>query len=274
MQLAEFINYHAPALEMNEPRHNLILAILARASQKAPEDLLTWTLGGPGQCAIKTPGRNIILGDLEEPQCRRLADEARPLEFPGVLGPDSTAKWFVSRAVQFGLEFAEPMPQLIYALKEAPKYPGVPGHARQVSADDASLFADWMTAFMREAVPHDPLPPREELERAAAEGRYLFWMVDGAPVSMSGIARRTRNSAVVAAVYTPPAQRSRGYAGSATAAVVERAYAEGKKMVCLYADATNAASNRCYTNIGFRPVCESWFFLRRPSQGATGGQTV
>jgi GNAT superfamily N-acetyltransferase len=265
MQLSAFIDYHVPALEANEARHNLILGILARASKETTQDLLTWSLGRPGQCAIKSPGRNIVLGELEQVQCRRLVDETRHLEFPGVLGPGLTAKWFVARALELGLEFENPIPQLIYALGHRPKYPGVSGCARQVGGEDSSLFADWMMEFLREAVPHDPVPPRDELERTASEGRHLFWVVDRVPVSMAGITRRTRNAAVVAAVYTPPAQRGRGYAGSATAAVVERAYAEGKSMVCLYADARNSFSNRCYANVGFKPVCESLFYLRRPA---------
>jgi RimJ/RimL family protein N-acetyltransferase len=265
MQLREFIDYHVPALEKNQPRHNLILGILGRVSGEASQDLRLWTLGGPGQCAIQSPGRNIVLGELDEAQCRSLADETRALEYPGVVGPDSTGKWFVTRARDHGLDFVDPIPQRIYALSETPRYPAAPGHARQVGSEDASLFADWMLAFVREAVPHDPIPSRDELETRAAEGRHVFWIVDGAPVSMAGIARRTRNCAVVAPVYTPPEKRARGYAGSATAAVVERAYAEGKSTVCLYADARNASSNRCYTNIGFEPVSESRLYLRRQS---------
>jgi hypothetical protein len=91
-----------------------------------------------------------------------------------------------------------------------------------VTAEDASLFADWMAAFAAEAVPHDPPPVRERLERTAGEGRHLFWIVNGEPVSVAGIGRRTRNAVAISGVYTPAPLRGRGYAGSVTAAVVER----------------------------------------------------
>jgi predicted GNAT family acetyltransferase len=52
------------------------------------------------------------------------------------------------------------------------------------------------------------------------------------------------------------------YAGSVTAATVDRIYAEGRKIACLYADLRNPASNRCYTKIGFTPVCTSLHFHR------------
>jgi len=125
-----------------------------------------------------------------------------------------------------------------------------------------ALFVDWTIAFRREAVPHDPPPARERLEQVVAEGRHQFWIVDGEPVSMAGIVRRTRHAAAIAAVFTPPGLRGRGYAGSVTAAVVERAFAEGKTTACLYTDLRNPYSNRCYAKIGFKPVCQSWHYVR------------
>jgi RimJ/RimL family protein N-acetyltransferase len=264
MERVDFVAYHEPALETNEIRHNLILAILAHVRTEKLTDFLHWTLGEPGRCAVKTAGRwSIVIGELDEVQCRRLADLTAEVEYPGVVGPDLTAKWFVGRAVELGLEFLDPIPQQIHALGDTPRYPGASGYARQVTVDDASLFADWMLAFFREAVPHDPVPTRERLERVVGEARYLFWVDEGHPVSMAGIVRRTRNSAAIAGVYTPPTLRGRGYAGSATAAVVERVFAEGRKVACLYTDLRNPFSNRCYAKIGFKPVCSSLHFPRR-----------
>ena len=103
---------------------------------------------------------------------------------------------------------------------------------------------------------------REALERAAGEGPFLFWIVNGRPVSMAVIVRRLKTSAAITGVYTPPGLRGRGYAGSATAAMVERIYTEGHKIACLYADQRNPASNRCYAKIGFMPACRSPHFHR------------
>jgi hypothetical protein len=63
MSLAEFIATHRPALERDEVRNNLILGVLAGAVRTGAP-ILTWTLGEPGACAIKWPGRPIILGDV------------------------------------------------------------------------------------------------------------------------------------------------------------------------------------------------------------------
>jgi len=259
----DFADYHRAALERDEVRHNVILAMLARiASEDAPH-LRRWGLGAPGECAVQTRGYPIMLGEVTPAQCRTLAETTRDLDCAGVVGPDQAAPWYAERAAELGVRFDEPIPQQIHALCEQPRYPGAPGHARLVGAADASLFADWIVAFQREAVPHDPVPSRERLEKAAADGRYSVWIVDGEPVSMAGIVRRTRNAAAIAGVYTPPALRGRGYAGSVTAAVVERAFAEGKTTACLYTDLRNPFSNRCYAKVGFRPACESWYIARR-----------
>jgi predicted GNAT family acetyltransferase len=101
------------------------------------------------------------------------------------------------------------------------------------------------------------------MDRGAASGRFMIWEVGGQPVSMAGIVRRVTGCAAIAAVYTPPELRGRGYAGSVTAAVVEKVYGEGRPTACLYTDLRNPASNRCYEKIGFKPLCDSWFFLQQ-----------
>jgi predicted GNAT family acetyltransferase len=262
MESSEFNAYHAPALELDEVRHGLILNALAQAGGAPALKPSLWTLGGPGECAIRIGHHSIVLGALEEDQCRTLADLTVGSDYPGVIGPDLTARWFTDRAEEQGFQFLEPEPQQIYAISDKPRYPGSPGHARPATIRDATLLSEWLLAFRQEAVPHDPIPSREELEQAARDGRFLFWIVKGQPVSMAGIVRRLKTSTAITGVYTPPELRGRGYAGSATAATVERIYAEGRKTACLYADLRNPASNRCYTKIGFAPVCGSLHFHR------------
>ncbi len=262
MTLEDFVAHHLPALEADEARHNLILAILGRALAEPGVGLRFWSLDSPGACAIQTPGKPVILGALDAPQCRRLAEMLRAAEIPGVVGPDQSAMLVSDRLEAMGLRFPERIPMEILALRGRPRHPGAPGSARAVTAADAALFAEWRIAFAQEATPHDPVPTPDELARSAASGDHLFWTVDGAPVSVASIGRRTRRGVVINGVYTPPALRSRGYAGAATAALVERGYAEGKSLACLYVDCRNPASNRSYAKIGFAPVCVSWHCVR------------
>jgi len=265
VEIRDFVEHHRPSLERDEVKHNLILFILDHLAFDPPANLRRWSLGASGACAAQSPGYPIVLGELTQAQCRALAEETRDLDYPGVVGPEQTAPWFAECAIALGLTFLGPVPQQIHVLRGKPSYPGAPGHARVTSPAVVQLFADLTTAFMREAVPHDSPPSRERLAEIAAEGRHCFWIVDGEPVAMAGIARRTRHAAAIAGVYTPFSLRGRGYAGSVTAAVVERIFAEGKTAACLYTDLRNPASNRCYAKIGFEPACRSWHYPKARS---------
>jgi GNAT superfamily N-acetyltransferase len=263
--LAAFVDRHRPALAANAVRHNLMLALLDRAAAADGPDappLATWSLGGPGACAIRLGSHNIVLGDLDRDQCRALAEATAGLDYPGVAGPDRTADWFVEHARTLGVVFGAPIPQRIYALSGPPRYPGAPGAARPVTAADADRLETWLGAFIAEAVPHDPRPDRDEVEHLAGSGNFFFWTVDAAPVAMAAIMREVGEVAAISLVYTPPERRGRGYAGSVTAAVVEAVYARGRTTACLYTDLRNPISNRCYVKIGFAPVCHSAFWPR------------
>jgi hypothetical protein len=200
----DFLAYHLPALERDEVRHNLILANLSRLALEPSSNLRWWTLGPTGACAVQAPGYPIVQGELDQAQCGTLAGETRNLDYPGVVGPDQTARWFAERAIALGLRFDDPIPQQIHVLRDQPSYPGATGCSRLVEPDDAELFAEWSIAFLREAVPHDPVPDREWLKRSALQGRSLLWIVDGEPVATATIGRRTRQTAAINRVYTPP----------------------------------------------------------------------
>lgn len=262
MSLADFVATHAPALERDEVRHNLILAIMQRAL-KGNHPLSAWTLGEPGACAIKWPGRAIILGDLTREQARTLAGRTRELVYEGVVGLEDAPAAFAERAREFGVVFSEPVRQRIHVLRPDPLFPEVEGSARLVRAEEGALLADWLQAFEREAVPEDPPTPRAAWEAAAGDGRHMFWVVDSVPVSVAGVARRLKTVAAIAPVYTPPALRGRGFAAAATAAMAARLFAEGYGAVCLYTNLRNAAANRAYAKIGFKGVCESAIYYRR-----------
>jgi RimJ/RimL family protein N-acetyltransferase len=259
---ADFRTFHIPALERDGVKHNVILGMLEEFAGGLPPNLFAWTGAAPGHCAMQAPARPIILGCLQRDECHRLAEETVARPYPGVVGSDRTADWFVEHATELGLVFQPPIPQRIYELNGKPVYPEAPGHARQVAAEDVDLLTDWFNAFHREAVPHE-LPPRpERLQVMASSGRFQFWIADGKPVSMAGIVRETRHIAAIAGVYTPPPERGQGYAGSVTAAVADRVFARGKSRACLYTDLRNPFSNRCYTKVGFTPVCSSTHFPR------------
>ncbi len=241
----------------------MMLGVLTSMTAAQPEGVQTWTLGQPGQCAIMKPGGQILLADLEEPQCRRLAEATAHIDYSGIIGPEQTAIWFTRRARELGAEFLEPMPQRIHSLSERPIHPVAAGYARQAMSRDVALLTDWLASFVGEASPHEIAPSRASVEKGVFSGRYFVWTTGEEPVSMAAIVRRTRHSGGIAAVFTPLRLRGKGYAGAVTAAVVEHLLEEGKTMACLNTDLRNPSSNRCYAEIGFKLVCDTVFFPRR-----------
>jgi RimJ/RimL family protein N-acetyltransferase len=262
MTFEEFAQFHLPALELDEVRFNVHIPVIEQARKSFPQGFRYWTLGGPGRCATQSPGRPILLGAPDRDACRELARLTKDEGYPGVMGSGGTADWFIEEAKLFGIRFGKIIAQRIHALTELPQYPGSEGSSRAVAEGDAERLLEWLQEFHREAIPHDPKPEREKMGRAIAGGDYFFWTVNGEPVSMAAIVRRTKSAAAIGAVYTPPAYRGRGYAGSITAALSERVFAGGKRIACLYTDLNNPYSNRCYAKVGFKPHCDSLLYLR------------
>jgi RimJ/RimL family protein N-acetyltransferase len=273
MNFEEFARYHLPALETDEVRFTVQIAVISAAMKAFPAGFQYWTLGAPGHCAIRSPDRPILLGALTPNECRQFARETKDLAYPGVLGSGGTAGWFAEEAASLGISFPEIIRQRIHALARSPRYPGAEGASCFVTLADAELLFEWMRQFHREAVPEDPKPQRENIEKAAASGRWMFWAVGGKPVSVAAIVRQSRTVAAIGAVFTPPEERSRGYAGSVTAALCDRIFADGKRTACLYTDLENFYSNRCYEKVGFRPYCDSQHYRRSLSASSSTRQS-
>lgn len=263
MELAEFMAAHCAALERDEVRHNLILGLLNRAAGDPDHRIALWSLGEPGACAIRMPGRGILLGEVSEAQARELARLTAGLDYPSVIGVAEAPAWFVAEAERFGLRFRLTMMQRIHALSRPPDRPEVHGAARPIDPErDVELLHRYTVAFIQDAALEDPAPSREESARKAQDRRHWFWEVDGEPVAMAGLGRVTRNVGSIAPVYTAPQHRNRGFGGAVTSAVVDAIFAKGLQTACLFTDLSNPAAIRCYAKLGFEPVCDSRIYRR------------
>jgi predicted GNAT family acetyltransferase len=73
---------------------------------------------------------------------------------------------------------------------------------------------------------------------------------------MAGWAARTSRAVRVNYVYTPPAERRKGYAAACVAALSKKLLDEGSETCLLFADAGNATSNGVYRRLGYGALCE------------------
>ncbi|GAA2593751.1 GNAT family N-acetyltransferase [Dactylosporangium fulvum] len=141
----------------------------------------------------------------------------------------------------------------------------VPGGLQVATEDDVDLVTEWFGAFMgdadeqagrpRGASAHE-VPDRAQMLHRLRAGWLWFWVDEtGQRVHLTGAQPPSFGVTRIGPVYTPPAQRGRGWASSAVAAVSARIRAGGAR-VCLYTDQANPTSNKIYAALGYRPVVD------------------
>lgn len=141
----------------------------------------------------------------------------------------------------------------------------VPGVLVAATEADVELVTRWFAAFMGDADDqagrprgsgaHDVQDRAETLRRIRA-GRLWFWVDEaGERVHLTGVNPPSFGVARVGPVYTPPAERGRGWASNAVAEVSRRIQAQGSR-VCLFTDQANPTSNKIYDALGYRPVVD------------------
>ena len=154
---------------------------------------------------------------------------------------------------------------LLHELDQLTPPAPAPGGLQLATEDDLERATEWFAAFMgdadeqagrpRGASAHD-MPERREMLRKIATGQIWFW-VDGSGerVHLTGANPPAFGVARLGPVYTPPAQRGRGWASNAVAEVSRRLQADGTR-VCLFTDQANPTSNKIYAALGYRPVVD------------------
>lgn len=145
--------------------------------------------------------------------------------------------------------------------------PPAPAPGRLVAAteDQVDLAIQWFAEFADDADRQAGRPPgstgHELPDRAAMLHRIrnqeLWFWVDptGQPVHLTAASQPAFGVSRIGPVYTPAAQRGRGFASNAVAEVSRRLQAQGVR-VCLYTDQANPVSNKVYIALGYRPVVD------------------
>jgi predicted GNAT family acetyltransferase len=125
------------------------------------------------------------------------------------------------------------------------------GELRLADAGERSLLVAWTQDFVTEAGLAGATQAESIVDGRMRRDGLLVWH-DEQPVSMVGITPEVAGVVRIGPVYTPPALRRRGYAGSAVAAASRRALAQGAQRCMLYTDLDNPTSNKIYAEVGYR----------------------
>ncbi len=218
--------------------------------------------------AVRTPPHGLVLSEAGVAEERieaavdalvgDLATDAP--ELPTALGPPSTVAPFVRRwSVTTGRPGHLELAERAYRLSSVIPPPQVPGSWRLADAHDRELLLGWQLAFHEEALPAGSQPPdptmADRWSRRDGRSAYL-WDVDGRAVSLVVAAARTPSGRRIGPVYTPPADRRRGYAAALTAAASQDQLDHGRRFCFLFTDLANPTANSIYQRIGYEPVTD------------------
>ena len=190
------------------------------------------------------------------------ARQQRPdYEMKGVLGPDAQCRQVIGimgiqpdqcKMSETENGYTLPLTDIIVP---APLQSGE-WHVRRAVPADAEKLTAWDRHYDVEALGEDPnnLEPydvsyADELRRIE-QGNAFVLDVDGVAVSRSHFNTTLPDVVQIGGVYTPPENRSRGYARAAVAGQLLIARTEGVQQAVLFAK--DPAAKRAYESIGFK----------------------
>ncbi len=264
-------------LAAREAEHNLFFGVLA-SLRDTPEAytgpaylaVVTGDVGEVVAVALQTPPHRLILSETDHPAAvEALAADTVGRDLPGAMGPPTTVATFVAaRTAAGGPEGRHIETERIFALTAVRPPRAAEGARRIATVGDRDLVAAWLDAFMTEALGQsDPVEAGAMADRwLAGRSRTLWlWEDGGAIVSLTGVGGPTPNGIRIGPVYTPPAERGRGYASALVAAVSQEALDSGRRFCFLFTDAANPTSNHIYQEIGYQHVRDVHIYRIRPA---------
>jgi GNAT superfamily N-acetyltransferase len=270
--VAAFRRDAEPMLLADPARNNLplgVLQVLLDSPEVYPVVHL-WMArrdGRPCGLAIQTEPHNVLLADpLDDEAVDALVEAviADGWPLPGVTANLPWAGRFAEHAASMtDRTTTQILHEGVWHLTEVHDVPAPPGSARPATAADRELLRSWMRAFADEA-----LPPEHPWDAARADldldlrlaergGGFMVWQDEGGPVSVSGHRVIPGVGSRIGPVYTPPEQRSRGYATRLVAEHTAGRLDAGDPACFLYTDMANPTSNAIYARIGYEKVCDA-----------------
>jgi predicted GNAT family acetyltransferase len=262
---AEFLDVAGPFLVEREALNNLLLGIAATSKAdptryEGPNYFAAVLDGGRVVgAALMTSPHNLQTSPLSAGAVDALAADlaAGGWNPPGVNGPAATsdafaAAWCAARDRRPSVH----MDLRAFELTQVIDPPATSGRMRSADAGDEALVGRWYRDFYGEAdLNAGAISPEENARRAIRAGRVVLWD-DGGPVAQAVLSGTTPNGARIGGVYTPPANRRRGYATALVAELSRAQLAAGRRFCFLFTDLSNPVSNSIYPKVGYRAFAD------------------
>ena len=267
------LQHALPYLEVNEDANCVPVGVLHAMRLGGhiwqPDQVFLTAYDARGEAAgflMRTPPHGAVLA------ASRVAGAGRALAralrettstIPTALGLRETLEPFMAAWSELtGERFEHGYTERLYRCEHVTPPPVPEGRMRAALEADLPLLAAWLGEFHAEALArmpaHDPAPIVRTRTLSAPEvaGMRLWENAAGEPVAMAGYGAPMRHAYRIGPVYTPPAQRGRGFGGAISAALTQELLDRGCAYVLLFADLDYAPSNRVYLRLGYQPVCD------------------
>ena len=189
-----------------------------------------------------------------------LRASGRPLA--GLMGP-ATQVGEVKAALHLGVDIIQmDQKEKLYTLNlddlvvpEALRNGVVQG--RKIATRDLDVVTEWHAAYRVEAIGNEDsadlrVSSHNAMEHAIDAGNTWILEVQGRPVAMTAFNTHMAEAVQIGGVYTPPSERSQGYARCAVAQSLRDARAAGVSQAILFTGAENYAAQKAYTALGFQ----------------------
>jgi predicted GNAT family acetyltransferase len=256
---AAFDRYAGSFLREHATANNLILGII-RGLRSEPQDsalmLCVERSERPCLAAVMTPPYRLLVSTGDTAAVPSLVEGVVETGAPvsGVLGPNEMAQacaeaW--QRAT--GQSVTPAVEMTLYATRQAILPEGVSGRLCPATEADAKWVSESYADFTEE-IPASEEERRTSRDRAVTmlrRGLVFLWELGGAPVSMACYRYVTDEGVRIAPVFTPPAERGKGYASACVGHLTRRLLQGGVAWCSLFADVANPMSNRLYRRLGY-----------------------
>ncbi len=144
-------------------------------------------------------------------------------------------------------------------LAELPGRASMLSRVRPATLKDRDTLARWRHDYLCETLGASPGPAtrkraKDEIVRAIEEDRAFVLAMADHLLAYSGFNATLLDMVQVGGVYSPPEERSLGYARVATHGALLAARKRGVKRAILFTAEDNVPAKRCYEGLGFRRV--------------------
>ncbi len=228
----------------------------------APLLATVWDGQQPIGAALQKPKFPLLCGGLPSASLDHVVAQLIDLgiHLTGILGPAATAATLAAAwCSATGTVSTVTMNQRLYRLETLRPPTRVAGHARSAGDGDIDLLAEWVVLFLQEAFRDTPdgAATTRSVQAGRARGdEFVLWTLASGPVSLAAVRPPVAGVSRIGPVYTPNAERGRGYGSAVTAAAALWALEHGADDVLLFTDLANPISNTIYQRIGFQPFID------------------